>query len=141
MSDPQQRSGVASVARILLGSLVVGLTVPTGIGPAAGGWVAGRRVRSRIGGVAASVVAGVLGVLPWTVLVFLATRGAIEPIGYHDGIVHVGVMTAAPGTFVLWQEVALTGLFAATVVVAAVAGGGFAALSDGRLERRLGDLT
>lgn len=44
-------------------------------------------------------------------------------IGYHEGIVHVGVLTASPDAFVLWQEVGLSAVLTVTVVVVAVAGG------------------
>lgn len=107
----------------LLGGLVTLLTVPTGLGPVVGGLLAGRRAGDPAGGALAGAVAGALGALPWMTLVYLASAGAIAPLGYHEGYVHVGVNTAAPGLLTVWQELALAGLVAAVVVVAAIAGG------------------
>lgn len=69
-----------------------------------------------------SAVAGVLGALPRTAA-FLAMRGTTEPMGYHTGVVYVGVLTASSGAFVLWQEVGLSVALAVTVVAFAAAGG------------------
>jgi MFS family permease len=110
-------------AHVLFGSIVTLLTVPSGIGPAIGGWVAARRTASPTTGAVTAGFAGLIGTLPWAGLVYLATAGAIEPIGYHEGLVHVGVNTAAAETFVLWQEVGLTALVAGIVVSTAVLGG------------------
>lgn len=140
MANQRLRSSVARIARALFGSVVVLLTVPTGIGPVLGGWLAGRGTDRPARGLPTSAAAGLLGALPWAVVVFLAARGAIEPIGYHDGLVHVGVMTAAPETFVLWQELGLTVLFVETVTAMAVAGGVLAALSNSVLETLRGDV-
>lgn len=123
MSETASRSVFSVVAQTLLGSLVVLLSVPIGVGPVAGGWLAAQH-SERLGvGLATSAVAGVLGALPWGVLVFLAASGAIAPIGYHEGLVHVGVNTAAPGLLVFWQEVGLALLVGVVVVGATVAGG------------------
>lgn len=111
------------IADVLFGSIVALIAVPTGFGPAVGGWVAGRRTDSAAGGALAGGLAGLLGVFPWAALVYLAAAGAIDPIGYHEGIVHVGVNPAAPGTLVLWQEVGVAALLAGVVVSVAVAGG------------------
>ena len=139
MSETQTRTVTKTVVQTLLGSLVVLLTVPTGVGPVAGGWLAGRGTRHQRNGVAASTVAGLLGAFPWAVVVFLATRGAIESIGYHKGVVHVGVLTASPGTFVLWQEVGLAVVFTVLVVGISVAGGVLSVLSGGGLWDRHGE--
>lgn len=122
---------MASLTRLadaLLGSIVALVTAPLGVGPALGGYIAGRNAGTTVGGTVAGAVAGTVGALPWVYLVYLASAGAIEPIGYHEGWVHVGVNTAAPETFVLWQEVALAGLVGAVLVGAAVVGGFVAGL-------------
>jgi hypothetical protein len=126
---PKTRTILGTVAQTLLGGLVVLVTVPTGVGPVAGGWLASRESKRQCRKVVMSAGAGLLGALPWIALVFLATRGAIEPIGYHEGVVHVGIQSASPGTFVLWQEVGVTIAFAGTVVGITVAGGIIAGLS------------
>lgn len=111
------------LAHALFGSIVAVLTVPTGLGPALGGWLAARRTRTARGSVLASAVAGLVAALPWGGLVYLAAAGAIDPIGYHEGLVHVGVNPAAPETFVLWQEVTLATLCGGVIFAAALAGG------------------
>lgn len=123
MSEKQTQTVRKTVARTLLGSLVVFLTVPTGIGPVVGGWFASRGTHRQRRRIVASAVAGMLGVLPWTTIMLLAMKGAIEQIGYHKGIVHVGVLTASPDAFVLWQEVSVSAVLTVTVVAFAVAGG------------------
>jgi hypothetical protein len=123
MTERASHSVVGVVAETLLGGLVVLLTVPTGVGPAAGGWLAARTTAAPARGLAVSAVAGLLGALPWGVLVYLAASGAIAPIGYHEGPVHVGVNTAAPGLLTVWQEVALALLVGVVVAGTAVAGG------------------
>lgn len=116
------------LADVLFGSLVTLLTAVTGIGPAVGGYLAGRRTRTPVGGAAAGGVAGLLGGLPWAGLVYVAAAGAIDPVGYHEGFVHVGVQPAAPGTLALWQALGLGALVLGIVVGAAVAGGCLAGL-------------
>lgn len=111
------------ITDVLFGSIVVLVTGVSGIGAALGGWVAGRRANNPAHGALAGGLAGVLGALPWACLVYLAAAGAIGPIGYHEGVVHVGVNPADPGLLALWQEVALSGLVAAILVSASVAGG------------------
>lgn len=111
---------------ILFGSLVASVTAPLGVGPAIGGWLAARSAETPVGGGIAGAIAGTVGAVPWVWLVYLASAGAIGPVGYHEGIVHVGVNTAAPETFVLWQEIALAGLVGVVLVGAAVAGGALA---------------
>lgn len=128
MLEKRTRTVPRTVARTLLGGLVVLLAVPTGVGPVAGGWIASRELESQRHGVVASAVTGLFGAMPWTALTFLATSGAIEPIGYHEGVVHVGVQTASPETFVLWQEISVAVLIAVTVVALSVAGGILAGL-------------
>lgn len=118
------------LADVLLGSIVAVATVPTGFGPALGGWLAGRRTTSPSSGAVAGGLAGYLGALPWVALVYLAAAGAIEPIGYHRGFVHVGVNTAAPGTFAIWQAAGLALLVGSILVSVAVAGGVVAGLSE-----------
>jgi 4-amino-4-deoxy-L-arabinose transferase-like glycosyltransferase len=105
----------------LLGSIVAVLTAPTGIGAALGGWLAARRAESTLGGALTGAVVGLVAALPWSWLVYLASSGGIEHIGYHEDFVHVGVNPAAPETLVLWQELSLTALcggllFGATVL-------------------------
>jgi hypothetical protein len=107
----------------LLGSIVALVTAPLGVGSAFGGWLAGRTTETPVGGAVAGTIAGTVGAVPWVWLVYLATAGKIEPLGYHEGMIHVGVNTAAPGTFVLWQELALAGLVGAVLVGAAAVGG------------------
>ena len=141
MAETRTRTVARSVARTLLGSLVVLVTVPTGVGPVAGGWLAGRDAKRAGRGVLAAGVAGLLGALPWAAVVFLAASGAIEPVGYHRGIVHVGVRTASPATLVRWQEVGLTALVTVTVVGVAVAGGALAGLPGGSLGRLRDELS
>jgi hypothetical protein len=124
----------------LLGSIVALVTAPTGIGVFLGGWLAARRSGSPLGGALTGGVAGLAGALPVAGLVYLASAGAIDPIGYHEGYVHVGVNTAAPGTFALWQELALASLTGATVLGAGVLGGllaGLAATAVGDLRAEL----
>jgi hypothetical protein len=111
------------IGNVLLGSIVTLVSAPTGIGPAVGGWIAGRRTGSPVAGGVAGAIAGLLGSLPMAALVFAAASGSIEPIGYHEGVVHIGVNTAAPGALVLWQELALSGLVLGVLVTAAVVGG------------------
>jgi ABC-type amino acid transport substrate-binding protein len=107
----------------LLGSIVALVTAPLGVGPALGGWLAGRNTETPGGGAIAGAIAGIVGAAPWMWLVYLASAGKIEPIGYHEGLLHVGVNTAAPETVVLWQELALAGLVGAVIVGAAAVGG------------------
>lgn len=119
---------VSRLADVLLGSIVAGLTGGTGIGAVAGGWLAGRRSASPRLGALTGAVAGLLGALPWATLVYLASAGAIEPVGYHENGIHVGINTAPPGLLVPWQEVGLAALVGWTLVVAAVCGGVVAGL-------------
>lgn len=107
----------------LFGSIVAVVTAPTGIGAALGGWLAARRTRTARGSVLAGAATGLAAALPWSRLVYLAAAGAIDPVGYNEGLVHVGVNPAAPGTFVAWQELALAGLCGVTLFSAALAGG------------------
>jgi len=128
------------VGDIVLGSIVVALTGFTGIGTVVGGWLAGRRARRPALGVVQSAVAGVVGALPWATLVYLASAGAIEPVGYHENGVHIGINTVAPGVLAPWQEVGLAALVAATTVAPAVCGGVVAGLDTdvvGGLRREL----
>lgn len=111
------------LADVLLGSIVALVTAPTGIGAGFGGWIAGRRSLNPARGALAGGVAGLVGGLPWAGLVYLASAGAIDPVGYHEGLVHVGINTADPALLTLWQELALSGLVAGVFVAAAVAGG------------------
>lgn len=139
-TQTQTQSVGRTVVQTLLGGFVVLLTMPLGVGPVAGGWLAGRNTR-RVGhGLAASAVAGCLGAVPWGVVVYLAASGAIPPVGYHEGIVHVGVNTAPPELFSVWQEIGLAVLFTGVVVGLSVAGGVLAALSRGTERRRSSDL-
>lgn len=108
---------------LALGSIVTLVTLPSGLGPAVGGWLAGRRTAAPLAGAVAGGLAGLLGALPWSALVFLASAGAIDPIGYHEGVVHVGVNPASPGALALWQVIGLTVLFAGTLTVIAAGGG------------------
>ncbi|WP_440990868.1 hypothetical protein [Haloarchaeobius baliensis] len=117
------------IGRILVGGLAVLVTAPTGVGPALGGWLAGRGTTDPLRGGLASGVAGLLGALPWAALVYLASAGAFAPVGYHENGVHVGINTAAPELLTLWQELAVTGLVAGTFVGVAVLGGIVAGLS------------
>ena len=107
----------------LLGCIVALVTAPTGIGVFLGGWLAARRSGSPLGGALTGGVAGLVAALPVATLVYLASAGAIDPIGYHEGVVHVGVNTAAPGTFALWQEVAFASVTGGVLLAAAVLGG------------------
>jgi len=107
----------------LLGSVVALLTAPTGIGPTLGGYLAAHRAETPVGALLVSGAVGVVAALPWTGLVYLAVSGAIEPVGFHEGNVHVGVNTAPPEAFALWQELALAGLCGGLFVGAALVGG------------------
>lgn len=124
---------MATVTRLtdtLLGSIVTALTAPLGVGPALGGWLAGRRERTPGRAALLGGIAGAVGAIPWVWLVYLASAGAIEPVGYHEGGVHIGINTAAPGTFVLWQEIALAALVGAVFVGFAVGGGFLAGIDE-----------
>jgi len=112
----------------LLGSIVAVLTAPTGIGAALGGWLAARRAESTLGGVLTGAVVGLVAALPWSWLVYLASSGGIDHLGYHEDLVHVGVNPAAPETFVLWQEVSLAVLCGSVFLAAGVLGGLLATL-------------
>lgn len=107
----------------LFGSIVVALSAPSGIGPVTGGWIAARRTTRVVTGGLAATVAGIVGALPWTYLVYLAAAGKIAPVGYHDGVVHVGINPAAPETFVLWQELTLSVLVGVCILSGALIGG------------------
>lgn len=107
----------------LLGSIVALVTAPTGLGVALGGYIAARRTTTPFGGALAGALTGLVATVPVAALVYLASAGAIDPVGYHEGVVHVGVNTAAPGTFALWQEVALASITGGVLVGAAVLGG------------------
>ncbi|MFB6250360.1 MAG: hypothetical protein ABEI27_01520 [Halobellus sp.] len=139
MSTKRSPGSTRILAGTLLRSLVVLLTVPTGVGPIAGGWIASRGIRRQARAVVAAAVAGLLGVSLWTVTVWLAVRGAIDPAGYHEGIVHIGIRTASPGRFVRWQEIGVTLVPTVTVAALSVAGGILAALSDSHPRTRRGD--
>jgi ABC-type hemin transport system substrate-binding protein len=67
--------------------------------------------------------------------------GAIEPVGYHRGIVHVGVLTASPDAVVLWQEVGLSAVLTVTVGTFAVAGSVVISLLGGGVRSRRGKLS
>ncbi|WP_276257434.1 hypothetical protein [Haloglomus litoreum] len=112
--------------KTLLGGIVVLLTLPTGIGAAFGGWLAGHGCERPLDGSIAGATAGLVGALPWAGLVYLASAGAFAPIGYHRNGVHVGINTAAPELLAPWQEFGLTLLFAACLVGIAAAGGALA---------------
>jgi hypothetical protein len=112
--------------KTLLGSIVVLVTLPTGIGAALGGWLAGHGSERPLDGGLAGAVAGLLGALPWTALVYLASAGAFDPIGYHRNGIHVGINTAAPGLLAPWQEVGLAVLFAGCIVGVVAVGGALA---------------
>lgn len=113
----------------LFGSTVALVTAPTGVGVALGGWLAARRTETSLGGMFAGGVAGLTAALPTAAIVYLATAGAIEPVGYHEGVVHVGINTATPETFVLWQEVVLGAVCGGTLLAAGVVGGLFAGVT------------
>ncbi len=112
----------------LLGSIVALVTVPLGAGPAIGGYIAGRNAETTAGSTLAGTIAGTVGALPWVYLAYLASAGEIDSIGYHEGMVHIGVNTVAPETLVLWQEVALAGILGIVVIMAAAVGGFVAGL-------------
>lgn len=116
-------------AQVLLGGVVVLVTAPTGVGPALGGWLAGRGSTDSLRGALAGGVAGLLGAFPWAALVYLASAGAFAPVGYHENGVHVGINTAAPELLTFWQEVAIASLVAGIFVGFAVVGGTAAGLS------------
>ncbi len=141
MSKTQTQTVLRTIAQTLLGSIAVCLAVPTGIGPVAGGWLAGHGLQRQRRRIVVSAVAGVVGALPWTVVTFLALTGAIEPVGYHRGVVHVGVLTASPDAFVLWQEVGLSAALTLTVVTFAVAGSVVISLLSGGVRSRRGKLS
>jgi hypothetical protein len=111
------------LADALLGTIVAVLTAPTGLGAGLAGWVAARRSGGAVAGTVTGAVVGLVGAAPWAALVYLASAGAIDPVGYHEGLIHVGINPAAPETFVLWQEVGLAVLVGGIVVAAAAAGG------------------
>jgi hypothetical protein len=112
--------------KTLLGSIVVLLTLPTGLGAALGGWTAGHGCERPLDGGLAGAVAGLVGALPWTAVVYLASAGAFDPIGYHRNGIHVGINTAAPGLLAPWQEVGLAVLFASCIVAVGIVGGAVA---------------
>ncbi|WP_257299051.1 hypothetical protein [Haloarchaeobius sp. FL176] len=111
------------IGRVLLGSLAVLVTAPTGIGVTLGGWLAGRGTTDAVRGAVAGGVAGLLGSLPWAALVYLASAGAFAPVGYHEGGVHIGINTMAPGALALWQELGIAALVGGIFVGFAVVGG------------------
>ena len=117
------------VASILLGSLAVLMTVPTGIGPAVGGWVAGRLTTSEKQGATAGFVAGIIGGVPWVVLVYLASAGAFEPIGYHEDFIHIGINTVDSEVLSVWQEVGIAVLFGCVITSFSTVGGAVAGKS------------
>lgn len=117
------------VASILLGSLAVLITVPTGVGSAIGGWVAGRRATSEKKGATAGFVAGVIGGVPWVVLVYLASAGAFDPVGYHEGSIHVGINTVDSEVLSLSQEVGIAVLFGCVITSFSTVGGAVAGKS------------
>ncbi|MFD1644611.1 hypothetical protein [Haloarchaeobius litoreus] len=129
------------IARVLLGSVAVLVTAPTGIGAALGGWLAGRGTTDPLRGAVAGGIAGLLGSLPWAALVYLASAGAFAPVGYHENGVHVGINTAAPELLTFWQEVAIASLVAGTFVGFAVLGGLVAGLSTTILGELRADLS
>lgn len=118
----------------LLGSIVALVTAPTGLGVALGGWLAARHSETPFGAALAGGVAGLVAAVPTAGLVYLASAGAIDPIGYHEGVVHVGVNTAAPGTFALWQEVAFASLTGGVLLSTGVLGGLIAGLATTPVE-------
>ncbi|WP_256298513.1 hypothetical protein [Haloarchaeobius salinus] len=140
MTSPK-RSLTTRIARVLLGSLAVLLTAPTGVGPALGGWLAGRGTTDPLRGAVAGGIAGLLGALPWATLVYLASAGAFAPVGYHENGVHVGINTAAPELLTFWQEVAIATLVAGTFVGFAVLGGIVAGLSTTILDELRADVS
>lgn len=141
MMDSTAHRLATRCGKTLVGSLVVLSTLPTGIGAALGGWLAGHRTTTPGRGAIAGGVAGFLGALPWTALVYLASAGAFEPIGYHENGIHVGINTAAPGALAPWQEVGIAALFAAVLVAVAVGGGIVAGLSVDLVEELRGELS
>jgi len=118
----------------LLGCIVALVTAPTGIGVFLGGWLTARHSGSPLGGALSGGVAGLVAALPVATLVYLASAGAIDPIGYHEGVVHVGVNTAAPGTFALWQELVFASLTGGVLLAAGVLGGLVATLATAAVE-------
>lgn len=123
MTAPLVRKVASRGSKLLAGAFVVVLAVPTGAGPGIGGWIAGNGTTSPSRGTVAGGVAGLLGALPWSVLAYLASAGAVPPIGYHDGFVHVGVNPAPPGLLSPWQEVAVAILLGGIVTTVAAVGG------------------
>ena len=118
--------GVNRLTDTILGSIVTLVTAPFGLGAALGGWLAGRHAGSVPGGALAGAFVGIVGAVPWAGLVYLASAGAIKPIGYHEGPVHIGINTASPDTLVFWQELALAGTVGAVILGAAIVGGALA---------------
>ncbi|WP_434531501.1 hypothetical protein ACODNH_21050 (plasmid) [Haloarcula sp. NS06] len=123
MAERQAQTVLRTVAQTLIKSFVVLPTILTGIGSATGRWLASRRTQRQRHRTVASGVAGMLGAMSWTAVTFLTLRGTIEPIGYREGIVHVGVLMASSDAFVLWQEVAISVVLALTAAAFAISGG------------------
>jgi len=115
-----------------LGTAVTALTVPAGLGPALGGWLAARGATDPRRGAATGAAVGAVAALPWAWLVYLATVGAIDPIGYHRGVVHLGVIPAPPGLVAPWGAAAVAALVGAVVAAVAACGGAIAAATPER---------
>ena len=114
---------VKRLTDVLLGSIVTLVTAPLGVGTVVGGWLGGRHAETLTGGALSGALVGIVGALPWAWVVYLASAGHIEPIGYHERLVHIGITTASADALVLWQELALAGTVGAVLVCAATAGG------------------
>jgi hypothetical protein len=115
------------VSDVLLGGLVSLIGFPLVVGPVAGGWLAGRRSGRPL---LAGGVAGLLGGVPWTVLVYLATVGRFPQLGYHTDLIHVGVNPAPPGLFTPLQSALIAALIFGMIVSWACVGGAVHLLTD-----------
>ncbi|MFC4405589.1 hypothetical protein [Haloarchaeobius iranensis] len=124
-----KQSLTTRIGRVLLGSITVLVTAPTGLGASLGGWLAGRGTDGPLRGAVAGGAAGLLGSLPWVALVYFASAGAFAPVGYHENGVHIGINTMAPGALTLWQELGIAALMGGIFVGFAVVGGLVAGLS------------
>jgi len=136
MQDRQSRSDWSRLAKLVVGCVVGLVTAPTVVGLAAGGWIGGHGTRRVGGGAVAGSLAGLPGAVSVGVLTYMASAGAIAPVGYHDGIVHVGINTAPPGLLAPWQELSLAA-FVAVVCLGLAAAGGVAASSPVALVDRV----
>lgn len=123
MSDRPSPSVRTRLRAICSGTVVVAVGSVTGLGAAVGGWIAAGQTDSLQTAIVSACVAGLLGSLPVGLLVVAAAAGTVDPVGYHEGVVHVGLTTARPETFTRPVEIAFGVLTTLTLVGVTVTGG------------------